>query len=329
MATLSTPANRNDDATNAADDLIAATRQALQALQVQRQSLEMEAEAVSSELLAPTGDDLKGPPMGIDTPLVDAEGYPRGDIDLYRARMLRGRLAEIKTDYKAVMKDVERHLQQLAMLTKSETEHQKDAEEYAARMAPKPKPKYDPVSKKWVVRNWDGTVAGAGESTKRSFDTLERQHQEEQRQLEQQQQQQPIPNEPQEAVPSAAVSTPPPVFVSSPPFARVTSVAPLSPAFEAGLRADDLIVAFGNISLESSSDGNPMMAVGQVVPMAASNNETIIVQVQRTSSSDSSSGFEAQWHTSPPQPTTAMAALQLRPRPWSGRGLLGCHIVPV
>jgi hypothetical protein len=43
----------------------------------------------------------------------DHEGFPRADIDLYRARSLRKRLAEIKTDLKAIMINVEKELQNL------------------------------------------------------------------------------------------------------------------------------------------------------------------------------------------------------------------------
>ena len=35
-----------------------------------------------------------------------------------------------------------------------------DEEEKKARLAPKPKPKFDPKSGKWVVKSWDGSVAG-------------------------------------------------------------------------------------------------------------------------------------------------------------------------
>ena len=86
--------NKNDTNTN---ELLESAKKSLAALNVQRQALETEAAALVSELNAPLASG--GPPMGIDTPLVDADGYPRADIDVYRARTLRGRLATIKTDH--------------------------------------------------------------------------------------------------------------------------------------------------------------------------------------------------------------------------------------
>ena len=69
-----------------------------------RKKLEEEASAITEELTASI-DGKK--PMGISTPLVDEEGYPRNDIDVYRARNLRKRLNEIRFDHAALMKDIE------------------------------------------------------------------------------------------------------------------------------------------------------------------------------------------------------------------------------
>jgi hypothetical protein len=35
-----------------------------------------------------------------------------------------------------------------------------------------PKPKYDPAPGKWVIRNWDGTVAGVNNGDQGRFATL-------------------------------------------------------------------------------------------------------------------------------------------------------------
>jgi 26S proteasome non-ATPase regulatory subunit 9 len=51
--------------------------------------------------------------MGIHTPLVDNEGYPRADIDVFRARTLRRRFIEIQNDHKALMGRIERGLVEL------------------------------------------------------------------------------------------------------------------------------------------------------------------------------------------------------------------------
>ena len=51
--------------------------------------------------------------MGIDTPLVDADGYPRADIDVFRARTLRKRFIEVQNDYKKIQREIERGLVEL------------------------------------------------------------------------------------------------------------------------------------------------------------------------------------------------------------------------
>jgi hypothetical protein len=60
--------------------------------------MENEADAIYLELTSPPGEGVE--PMGVDTPLVDPEGYPRGDIDVYRARTLRSRFRVLQTDHK-------------------------------------------------------------------------------------------------------------------------------------------------------------------------------------------------------------------------------------
>jgi len=73
-------------------------------LDKKRKSLEEEAAAITEELT--TSIDGKEP-IGISTPLVDDEGYPRADIDVYKARHLRKRLNEIKFDHDLIMKKME------------------------------------------------------------------------------------------------------------------------------------------------------------------------------------------------------------------------------
>lgn len=80
-------------------------RSALNVLSAQRDALEAEADAIHSELTSP---GINGePPAGIKTSFIDAEGYPRGDIDIVNVKDKRRRLAEINTDYKALMKRIE------------------------------------------------------------------------------------------------------------------------------------------------------------------------------------------------------------------------------
>ena len=281
-------------------------RKMLASLDAQRKALEAESEGIVSELTAEQPDGV--PPMGVDTPLVDAEGYPRADIDVYRARTLRGRLAVIRTDHKNIMKRIEQGLNQMAMLRNPRKESEEQAE-LAARIAPKPKPKYDPVTGKWVVMSWDGSVAGVKGGDKRSFHNLQGGS---------------STNTGSASASAARVPTEAmqgmqitegdghPLGsdagmeqVELVPFATVKSVAGGSPASEAGMKEGDLILSFGSVDHTNHRD---LQAIGALVPMAAGAGESIRIVVQR-------------------QQTDRNTSLMLQPRPWSGRGLLGCHIV--
>lgn len=307
-------------------------KKALAALDIKRKALEMEADAIHAELTSqgPEGQ----PPMGVDTPLVDPDGYPRADIDVYRARTLRGRLSTIQTDHKALMKDIEQGLAKLAalkvclikvtfaMLCTANEVHQHlntwwlisyyksyilqqptqdDKAEEEARRAKKPLPKFDPKSGKWVVRNWDGSVAGVENGEERSFETLE-----------------DVPPASAESNRSTSASQSqqqPPVqdTTSTPtePFAIIDAVSSNSPAQQAGLLVGDQIVEFGSINHTNNKD---LMALGELVPEAASNKQAVKITVLRQTDEmdDRIREFEQ---------------LTLIPRPWEGRGLLGCHIV--
>ena len=83
-------------------------RERLNRLLAQRDSLETEADAISSELNSPGVNNE--PPAGIKSSLIDKEGFPRGDIDLFKVRAKRHRLSVINTDHKALMADIEKTL---------------------------------------------------------------------------------------------------------------------------------------------------------------------------------------------------------------------------
>jgi Nas2 N_terminal domain len=345
--TTTTSCSEKTDISNASLAFFNGTKESLLALNAQRQALEAEAAAIISELEVPGPAGQR--PMGVNTPLVDAEGYPRNDIDLYRCKTLRGRLAILQTDLRALYKDTERHLLQLGTLQEQSPERiEADKNEYAARLQPKPKPKFDPVTGKWVVKNWDGTIAGAGKEggEGRSFDTLVATSATVQaaaiRQL-------PgninnstlntgtaaatIPA----ATAAAEAATTTTMTTQRSPFSRVNQVATDSPAFEAGLLENDLIVQFGDISLNTSTAtttgstassttaavDDAMTRVATLVPEAAAQGRAIQITVLRrgadqngTTSTDAADG------------TTTVVSLSLTPKPWSGRGMIGCHIVP-
>ncbi|KAL7531145.1 hypothetical protein ACHAXR_003869 [Thalassiosira sp. AJA248-18] len=317
--------------TTDSSSLLTTKRRDLLALDTQKKSLQCEAEAIVSELTSQLPEG--GPPIGIDSPLVDAEGFPRADIDVYRARTLRKRFKEIQTDHKALEKKIEVGLVEIAALSSSESKQQNsisattdkdDEEEKKARLAPKPKPKFDPKTGKWVVKSWDGSVAGVKDGEKRSFDDLG-------------------------ATSTAALATtvggsnnsnvgnavsdgggngiqqqqPPSVQQmqqvsfqeeSTIPFAIIDEISPDSPASLAGLKENDVLLRFGSVNNRNHRN---FLAIAELLPIAASENKSISVAVRRKSTE--LGGLVEVIKTE---------KLELKPRPWGGRGLLGCHIRP-
>ncbi|KAL0270221.1 UNVERIFIED_CONTAM: hypothetical protein PYX00_007693 [Menopon gallinae] len=56
---------------------------------------------------------LDGNNIGMTEPLVDREGYPRGDIDVYQVRQARHKIICLQNDHKSVMKEIENGLHYL------------------------------------------------------------------------------------------------------------------------------------------------------------------------------------------------------------------------
>ena len=83
----------------------------LKQLLAQREALEIEADAIVAELTSPGPNGE--PPIGIKDLLIDKEGFPRGDIDIYNARRKRARLSTINLDHKEVMRRIENELQSI------------------------------------------------------------------------------------------------------------------------------------------------------------------------------------------------------------------------
>ncbi|RQM15883.1 hypothetical protein DD237_005538 [Peronospora effusa] len=71
-----------------------------------KQALEEEIEAIATELTSEKNPGLHGS-------LVDAEGFPRADIDVYRIRQLRHSMARKQTDHHLIMKKIEELLPQV------------------------------------------------------------------------------------------------------------------------------------------------------------------------------------------------------------------------
>jgi 26S proteasome non-ATPase regulatory subunit 9 len=86
-------------------------REELNLLMSQKASLELESDAIFSELTSPgpNGEAC----AGVKGTLIDSEGYPRGDIDIYNVKAKRRRLAEINTDHKALMAKIEKLIENI------------------------------------------------------------------------------------------------------------------------------------------------------------------------------------------------------------------------
>uniref|UniRef100_A0A8C2EMM9 26S proteasome non-ATPase regulatory subunit 9 n=1 Tax=Cyprinus carpio TaxID=7962 RepID=A0A8C2EMM9_CYPCA len=51
--------------------------------------------------------------VGMDAPLVDVEGFPRADVDLYKVRTARHNISCLQNDHKAIMVEIEEALHKL------------------------------------------------------------------------------------------------------------------------------------------------------------------------------------------------------------------------
>ncbi|KAJ0409379.1 hypothetical protein ATCC90586_001001 [Pythium insidiosum] len=79
-----------------------------------RSLLTQQKEALETEIAAIVEELTTGPNApGLQGPLVDAEGFPRADIDVYRVRHQRHAFACKQTDHRAVMARIEQLLPQL------------------------------------------------------------------------------------------------------------------------------------------------------------------------------------------------------------------------
>lgn len=75
----------------------------IQALSARKEAIEAEIEAQSTI--------LKANNVWFEEKLVDAEGFPRADIDVWAVRTARVRIIELRNDYKAVLDDLSKALQ--------------------------------------------------------------------------------------------------------------------------------------------------------------------------------------------------------------------------
>ncbi|KAG6831928.1 hypothetical protein H0H92_006529 [Tricholoma furcatifolium] len=159
---------------------------------------------------------LKANNSTLQTPLVDADGFPRADIDVFAVRSARVRIIELRNDLSSVTNEVGKALETI----------------------------YDPA------------------------------------------------NAPKE-VESEQLK----------PFARINAVSPGSPAAEAGLQSNDLVLKFG--PLDHNACSASLQPLTEVV--SANENRHVIIKVLRSGQT---------------------IHLTLKPRTgWGGRGMLGCHLL--
>ncbi|XP_019722609.1 26S proteasome non-ATPase regulatory subunit 9 [Hippocampus comes] len=68
-------------------------------------------------------DVLEDQGVGLDGPLVDAEGYPRADVNLYQIRTARHNISCLQNDHKAIMAEIEDALHKLHAREKAKRLH--------------------------------------------------------------------------------------------------------------------------------------------------------------------------------------------------------------
>ncbi|KAF2401745.1 26S proteasome non-ATPase-like protein regulatory subunit 9 [Trichodelitschia bisporula] len=107
----------------------------------------------------------------------------------------------------------------------------------------------------------------------------------------------------------AEPSIPQPMEDTSTPFAQVNGVSPGSPAEAAGLRVGDKITRFGTANWLNH---DKLAKIPEVV--AQNEGRAVAVTLLRETSDG----------------TTERVSLIVTPRPnWGGRGMLGCHLLPL
>jgi 26S proteasome non-ATPase regulatory subunit 9 len=93
------------------------------------------------------------------------------------------------------------------------------------------------------------------------------------------------------------------------PFAKINGVAPDSPGSEGGLQRGDMILQYERLSRFGEVDWKTQDPLKKIAAMLPDHEfKTIRVRVQRDSQ---------------------VKMLMITPKPWSGKGLLGCHLTPI
>ncbi|XP_031611254.1 26S proteasome non-ATPase regulatory subunit 9 [Oreochromis aureus] len=86
-------------------------------------------------------DVLQDQGVGVEDSLVDAEGYPRADVNLYQIRTARHNISCLQNDHKAIMAEIEEalhklHAREKAKREQDEAEAQEEAMEHQVTLPP-------------------------------------------------------------------------------------------------------------------------------------------------------------------------------------------------
>ncbi len=207
-------------------------------------------------------------------------------------------------------------------LQQNPSKKKEESDEKARRLAPKPLPKYDAVTGKWVVKNWDGSVSGVAGGERLSFENLSQNRDDTSNSDKGHKASSVEVNSSRaESVPTEGNRGDDSRIPSVPrrPFAKVDGIASESPAEEAGMKVGDLVTLFGSVNADNH---NRLRTLAKLVPHVAGQGGSIQLVVLRSRDGgihNTDYEDETKWESH---------ALSLRPRPFSGRGLLGCHIIP-
>lgn len=174
------------------------------------------------------------------------------------------------------------------------------------------------------MSNWNGTIAGVSDGNLRSFDgipsNIANMKISSDDQITSQTSTTTIPPQQPTSLPRQNNHTSPVEKLELIPFAFVDGVFTDSPASTAGLKEGDMIVKFGTAIY---SNHRQLRAIAEMVPLAASENRDIPLVILRKSKGQGHEENNANNDKGSP------IRLKIRPRPWSGRGLIGCHIKPI
>ncbi|XP_030000050.1 26S proteasome non-ATPase regulatory subunit 9 [Sphaeramia orbicularis] len=85
-------------------------------------------------------DVLEDQGVGVAGPLVDAEGYPRADVNLYQIRSARHNISCLQNDHKAIMAEIEEALHKLHAQEKAKREKDESEAREEAQQATQPPP---------------------------------------------------------------------------------------------------------------------------------------------------------------------------------------------